>query len=808
MELNLKENELILKIKDNSVLSAIGDYILGYKITYPEKFSLAKEDYGKIHNLWHNTLKNLPTGCIIVKDDLYLKKGFDTSTYPHATFFQKVTNNHFEGRNYLQHTGYIFFIWTGLNTLRNESIKNPFIFPRATASGENESLNNFIVQIDQAKSFINRSNILELTDLTEDEVLSYYQFYFGGFNSDYVTDTAFNSKSLKSAEKTCGIFALTNERNLPDYVDNCTVDSRILCKSDEFVFYKNDLDELGLTLDCNHLYHQIIFIDDHKSHIATFENQRRELMGSRKFSPSNESGLKKMDDYFTELSSDSDFRYVRANNSVLFWADKESEFNQIKNTIAAIFRENNIKPYYPTGVRLKNLFYNSFFTNVSLLDNNSLYLADLRVPIAYFVNTSNYRSDAEGILLNERLYNVPVRFDFWDKKKKNLQSRNFIIVAPTGSGKSVTFEHIARQLLEDGVILVIIDLGGSYVKFSKLLPQDDVAYFRYKEGQPIGLNPFAYSGELTADRIDEVCEFIWTLVKREQIANEEEKTSLRKIVSHYYTLASVTGDTNFHWFTFYNFVKNNRDNLCTVLEIPESYFNMEQFLHNGSEFLPGGSYHFLFDDKEVQAKENFKGKRLILFELDDVKDNRMLLNIMLLSISSAINKAIWCDKTNRGIVFFDEFAKQMEFPAVLDKVKFYSQAIRKQEGALGLILQSVNQFPETPPAKTILDNSETLIFLNMSTKGYKDTVSRLELGKHVEAQLNSMSNNYAGFPAYSELFIYRKSIKNVYRIELPKPIFYVYQTEGATHEEMMRRYEKIGNMETVVEQMMNENILK
>lgn len=810
MELNLKEHELILEVSGNSCLGSRGDFILGYRIEYPEKYSLSEEDLSNIQNLWHNMLKNLPEGTIVVKTDIYLKKGFCTQQLPSKTYFQKITNQHFEGRNFIDHSGYIFFVFTGLDTIRNNSIKNPFILPKAEKiAKEDEKLENFKTEIAQATTFINRSPYISFSELTETGITNLYRFWFGGFNPDYVTDIEFSLKTMKTEEKICGILSITNEKNLPEQVPVCIKDGSIDCKADNFHFYKNNLDNLSLTLNCNHIYNQVICIDSHQRHLSDFLANENTLRGARFLSYSNGTAATKLGKYLSEIQDDSDFHYVRANNSVIFWSDDKNSFRHTKDTLMSVFRESNIKPYYPTGTQLKNLLYNSFFTNVSCLDNNSLYLSDLRVPITFFVNSTNYKNDNEGILLNDRIHNIPVMFDFWDRKKKNLQSRNFIIMAPTGGGKSVTNQHILRQLIEDNVIVVIVDLGDSYVKFSKLLPPEDVVYFKYQEGQPIGLNPFAYDGELTADRIEEVCEFVWTLIKRDQIATEEEKTSLRKIVTQYYSACIATGDNNYHWCNFYNFVKGNQDSLNLALEIPEDekYFNLRQLLHNGSEFMPGGSYYFLFDDRNNQAQENFRRKKLILFELSSVQDNKMLLNIMLLSITSATRKAIWNDKTTRGVVFFDEFAKQLEFPSVLDKVKFYAQAIRKQEGALGLILQSINQLPDTPAAKTILDNNETFLFLNMSSKAYSDTATRLKLNNHVEAQLNSLANNFSGTPGYSEIFILRNKKQNVFRIELPKPILYAYNTEGAVHEEMMRRYEITGNMETVITEMLNEKLL-
>ena len=58
------------------------------------------------------------------------------------------------------------------------------------------------------------------------------------------------------------------------------------------------------------------------------------------------------------------------------------------------------------------------------------------------------------MLFNDREYNIPVRKDVWDEKKKRIKARNFAIFAPTGEGKSFLANNILRQYFESDVRLV------------------------------------------------------------------------------------------------------------------------------------------------------------------------------------------------------------------------------------------------------------------------------------------------------------------------------------------------------------------
>lgn len=809
---DLKEKDLILDIKDNKIWGSRGDFIIGFKVEFKEKYTHSKEDFEAIHAIWQRAFKNLPNGTIIVKSDLYEKINYDSNILPQDNYLQECTANHFEGREYLKHNCFIYFVCTSINTTKNDSIKNPFNFPKLkTFKMEEDKISSFTDEINQTVDLINKSDFIRFKELEPKEINEYTELYFN-FNRNYLTDLKVQKNKIEADDKIVGVFNLNNEKYFPDFLEDVQEDKDYSSKQEGFVFYEGIADRLTFSINCNHIYNQIIFLDDHKLHMNDMYNREKILKSSRKFSPENELGAEKLKSSREEITEDSNSRLIRASNSVIFWTDTKKEFNHWKMKIESEFRNIDIKPNYPQRTRLKNIYYNSFFANTSCLDNNSLYFSDLKIALNLFVNSTNYKNDKEGIILNDRISNLPVIFDFWDSDKRLITARNLMIIAPTGSGKSVTFNHICRQNLDKGIINVIIDLGDSYLKFAKLLPKEDVVLFKYKEGESLGLNPFLLSDKdyynfeskegvqikkISTEKIQEVCEFIWVIIKQGEHISMEERTSLRKIVSLFYDAEDI------HTFqNFYDFIKNLKDNLHETVGIEDKkYFDVEQFLHSGSDFIDNGLYSFLFADDEDKSTQ-FIGKKLIIFELDAIKDNPLLLTIMLQTISETINKTIWQDKSKKGFVFFDEFAKQIKMPQVLSTVSYYYQAIRKQNGGVGIVLQTLNQLPDDPMAKSIIDNTETFIFLPASKEKYTGTIEKLELSSHVESQLKSLSNNFSCDKPYSELLIKRNGYAQVFRIELAKEVFLAFQTEGELHEKMMKLFEKYGTMEQAIKEIM------
>lgn len=794
-------SDLIYNIEGNQILCARGDFALGYRIQYPEKYSLSETDFETLHQAWHKALKNLPEGTIVVKSDIYTKERCDTTGFPERNFMQKATKRYFQGREYMNHVGYLFFVFTKHNTMKNDSLKNPFVFPRIEQfEKEDAERSAFINEVHQAVDIIGRSDLIRLQPLCEKEISSYCDFYFNGFQSDYFTDLETKKDHIQADEKYIGVFAITHEKNLPDTLSPALIESKCSYNNQEYGFYKGFMDDLDMTLCCDHIYNQIVFIDSHKSHLDRVAKNREMLYGARKLSPENKVGADRLQEYIDEVCDDPQYHYVRGHNDIIFWAETKDELQRQKNKIASILKNKDIKPLYLTKENMQNVFYNSFFTNVSCLNNQAMFLADLRIALCLFITSTNYKSDKEGIILCDRIFNRPIVYDFWDREKIRKSARNFAIISKTGSGKSFTAQHIFTQLIAEGVVHIIIDMGDSYLKMSKLFPKEECLMIKYQPGESLGLNPFGLVGDepVSADKIEELCEFIWTLIKKTSEASKDEQTSLRKILQHYYAV-----EDDFCWESFYRFIDLNRDVVCNLADIEGTrYFDVDEFLHAGSDFMPGGLYANLLKKTE-DASVGFVGKKLIIFELDGVKDNPLVLSLLLQVISEALNKTIWQDRTTRGIVFYDEFAKQLEFPEVFQRVKYQMQTIRKYNGAAGIVLQNLDQLPENQMGNSMLANIDTYIFLQEGS--YTTSIKRIGITDHDICQLHSLSNQFSGTPRYSEIFIRNNKFSNVYRIEVPEEVYLAFQTEGAIHEEILRNYAQTQDMELAIRRYMDNH---
>ncbi|OYX22771.1 MAG: conjugal transfer protein TraG, partial [Flavobacteriales bacterium 32-35-8] len=735
-KINLSAYHPILDIQDHIVFANNGNVVLGYQVDNPEIYSLAEKDFEDIHGSWFQAFKSLPVATVIHKQDIYQKSAYLAEELPKKSFLQRATHDYFKNREFIKNSSYLFFILPHNKALNAPKFVNPF---RKVEKGIHKQMDHnvqeFIASVNDAVSFVNNSRKISLTPLGIDKILSLTNAYFNGFNEGFDTDIQLKKSNIVIGDHHFDVLAVNSELCFGDVVQSSKTNDKFT--SDDFVFHQGFIDGLGLNLNENHIVNQIIYLDDKHKWRKLLDKKIEELKKSSNFGTQNKVILKKIEEIVAKINEDDSSRIIRGHLNIIFWDKDEVQLERIASKIKTEFKELDIVPYYPKGEERKQYFLNSYCCFASNFSNEDLFVTDLKHALCLYINNTNYQSDATGVIFNDRQHNIPVLKDVWDEKKKRIKARNFAIFAPTGEGKSFLANNILRQYFEVGVRLVIIDLGGSYSKFAKLYPNDHII-LRYEQGKNLGINPFYISdvNDLTPERLEDLAIFLLELLASGKETTKAEEVAVKKVLRYYY-LQNVGCTHSLE--NLYQFVDTKKDSILEALHIQEQHFNIYDFLHILSEYVDDGLYSFLFNVSEDQIYK-IEDKRLIVFELDEVKDNKEILSVMLKLIKSAIQRTIWRNKAERGIILFDEFAKQLKFGNVLESVEFYYQAIRKQNGAIGIILQSINQLPTNSTSASILENTQVIYSLR-NEKGYAELKSRLNLSSHDLNQLKSIRNN-------------------------------------------------------------------
>ena len=793
-------NKKIIYQNNNQIVFANGVFGVAYKLELPEKYSMGEQDYISLNEYWNKALKDLPIGTIFYKQDVFLKEKFDTSNFRNTNFLENATARHYNGMDYIKHDCYLFFLLPSQEVI-NESLTNPFKkLDKKIFEGYDGKMNAFIESVLETVQYLNSvklqgGNRLIISEMNDCLLKEYYDLYFNLFDDEKISDRFFNTNNINIGARYASMICMLDENKLPETLATHRKDKYL--SNDKTVFFKNYGENFSFDLEFSHIYNQICIIDDNRKHLDDLRKRNDQLHKSSSFDKQNVHFAKVTDDIITDIVENIDnIRIIRGHNNIIIIADTEEEL--ARNVLKANeqFRDIDIKPYVPTGNYLNALFNNSFPFFTQYLTENQLYIASLEIFCSFLNNTGNYKNDNNGILYNSRLSNIPVYLDTWDDKKKNINARNFFILSPTGFGKSFNANHIISSYYSQGVKTVIVDLGGSYKKLAALFPED-TAYITYEQGKSIGVNPFNVA-EISTEKLEELVEFIGVHYKRGGEVSEMEKTSLRKLIEAYYN----SSYSDYSLPDFVSYIKEN-ESILKQLEIKEEFFNREEFLHLMSEFVGNGAYSFLYKKSEKDLGEDIKDKKIIVFELDQARENQLLLTVMLQLVSTTINKVIWNDKSTKGIVLFDEVAEQLQWDGVLRRIQYFYQAIRKQNGAIGIILQSESQLPESPLSKSIVENTQVLYVLN--AKDYRSLQKRFGLSEHAYYQLCSIQSNFSAKRPYSEIFIMRGNVHQVYRLEVPKQVYWAYQTEGADNQKLLNMYNECGNMETAINKFLTLN---
>jgi hypothetical protein len=434
-KVNLALNPPIADIQGNMVFASNGHVVLCYKTNLPEIHSLSSEDFDALHTTWFQAFKSLPVGCVVHKQDVYLEKDYDPKKLPGNSFLEISTRNYFKGRKYIAHSSYLFFTLVKNTALNNPKYVNPFRNPpKELVPKLDEHVNNFIGSVTDAVSFINNSRKLRLLPLNSEEITEITRDYFNGFNQAMDTDIVLNDSHLTIGDSHFEVLAVNSESCFGDILQSSTIDPDFT--SDEFSFHRGFIDGLGLWLKENHIVNQIIYMDDTQKWRRVLDKKIEELQKSINFGTHNQVVLKKIKEIQEKINADDSAKLIRGHLNIVYWDSEPQRLKRIASKIKTAFKELDIFPYSPGGTERKNYFLNSYFGFSANFSNGDLYVGDLKHALCLWLNNTSYKSDATGIIFNDRGDNIPVLKDVWDEDKQRIKARNFAIFAPTGEGKS------------------------------------------------------------------------------------------------------------------------------------------------------------------------------------------------------------------------------------------------------------------------------------------------------------------------------------------------------------------------------------
>ena len=814
----------ILKVENNCIISKFADITTAYRVILPELFTLTGEEYEALHGAWLKALKVLPDYTVVHKQDFFIEERYEApEDSSERSFLARSYERHFNERPYLRHSCYLYVTKTTPERMRQTSASSVlcrgFIVPREMR--DPDAVTRFLEAAEQMERILNDSGLVRVERLTEDEIvgtaddaglLARY-FALSDERSPVVNeDIRLDPGVMRIGDKYLSMHTLSDLDMLPQSVATDFRYERL--STDRSDCRLSFAAPVGLLLSCNHVYNQVIFLDDHDETLKRLEATARNMNSLAAYSRSNAINREWIEMYLNEAHSQG-LRSVRCHCNVMAWAESESELKRIRNDVGSQLALMGCTPHHDT-VDMPVLFWAAIPGNEADFPAEESFYTFLDQALCLFNEETNYRSSLSpfGIKMSDRLSGIPIHLDISDLPMKRgvITNRNKFILGPSGSGKSYLTNHLVRQYWEQGAHILLVDTGNSYQGLCSLIHAKtkgrDGVYFTYTEEAPIAFNPFyVEDGVYDVEKRESLKTLLLTLWKREsEEPTRSEEVALSNAVNLY--LSKLRADRSIvpSFDTFYEFVETDYRRLLEQKRVREKDFDLENFLNVLEPYYKGGEYDYLLNsDRQLDLLD----KRFIVFELDNISSNRTLLPVVTLIIMETFISKMRRLKGVRKMILIEECWKALTSANMSAYIRYLFKTVRKYFGEAVVVTQEVDDIISSPIVKeSIINNADCKILLDQRKYLSKfDGIQRL-LGLTDKERAHILSINLSNDPKrrYKEVWIGLGGVQSaVYATETSAAEYLCYTTEESEKMQVMELAGKLGgDIEAAIRQLARE----
>lgn len=819
MELTMENSLPILGVEDDCILSKAGDLTLAFEVFLPEIFTLGNQEYEDFHQAWVKALKILPVNSILHKQDWFAETKFKGDFSGELHFLKGSSERFFHERPYLDHCSYLFLTRKSSggkpsNSLFSGLLKKSVLPPGCFAE---TAIQSFYDAAGQFEKILSESGFIRFRRIPGSELVSseytaglienYCQLQFPRQQWPVLKDIQFK-KGFKIGADHTQIFTLSAVSDLPAYCG-----SRISYdpySTDQTGFPVGFGAHLGQLLCCNHLFNQFIFIQDGRQLTRRFERKRKRLQSLAGYSRENGLARDAVNDFLNEAIREQR-TLVKAHFNVQVWTQQKEQLPEIRNLVSAALSRMEVTPRLET-LGAPQIWWAGIPGNAGDFPLNDTFDTFTDQAVCFLNLETSYRSSSGpcGLRLGDRLTGKPLQVDISDEPLRNgiCTNRNKFILGPSGSGKSFFTNHLVRSYYDQGAHIVLVDVGNSYQGLCTLLKG---YYYSYAETDPICFNPFYLEGRGTPDT--EKKESIKTLLhalwkKDTETFQRSEYVSLSNALQLYYQKLYEHPEIFPCFNSFYEFLQQDFVPALQAEGVKEKDFDMGNLLYVLRPYYRGGEFDYL-----LNAKENLDllQQRLIVFELDRIKDHPILFPVVTIIIMEVFIAKMRKLKGIRKMILIEEAWKAIAREGMAEYIKYLFKTVRKYFGEAVVVTQDVEDIISSPVVRqTIIHNSDCKILLDQRKYLNKfDQIQEL-LGLSEKEKTLVLSLNKANDPGkkYKEVFISLGGIlSKVYRTEVSPEEYLTYTTEETEKVRVQAYTRKYGNMEKGIRALVQEKEL-
>ena len=233
--------------------------------------------------------------------------------------------------------------------------------------------------------------------------------------------------------------------------------------------------------------------------------------------------------------------------------------------------------------------------------------------------------------------------------------------------------------------------------------------------------------------------------------------------------------TELNFNSYYEFAI---ERIPQILKEDHVSFAINEFATILKPFYKGGEMENTLNNDMDSSLFN---EKFIVFEIDKIKDNRVLFPIVVLIIMDVFTQKMLL-KEGRKCLVIEEAWKAIATPVMATYIQYLYKTARKHWAMVGVVTQEIQDVTESKIVKeAIINNSGVFMLLDQSKfkdkfDNIKKTLALTDIDCKKIFTINRLENKEGRSP-FKEVFIKRGQEGDVYGIEEPPECYMNYTTE-------------------------------
>lgn len=746
---------------DNGLLiGANGEISIVIQITNPViRYSAAAPAYDEFHQLLISIVKILGDGYFLQKQDM-ISRGI----YPGKKadeYLQQKYNDHFAGRRFLKVDTYL--------TITRQVRKGTFYVYDGKAIRDFRQAIGKVMDVLSAGKAAPKLLDEKAINLLVKQVLS--MDFSGQVSLNNIAPTETELKMGPRSVRNISLIDIDNidlplevsshiELNEKDTLRGFPVDFL------SFLFKVPEFDVV--------LFNQVIEIPSQTGTLRKLEQKKKRHSGIP--DPANQICVADIDLLLNDVARENQLLVNCHFNIVVAAADEalQKACNYIESALFSL----GIIPSKNAYNQLE-LFRTALPGNGVELQHYDWFLTTCDAALCFFFKEAMQQDEPSDFLIRfTDRQGVPVSIDPADlpMRTNRINNRNKFILGPSGSGKSFFMNALVEQYFLYNMDVVIVDVGHSY---SGLCSYYKGKYITYSEDKPITMNPFLVSEK---EYNIEKKEFLVTLIAllwkgSDVVLNTVERDVVAQVISAYYQCyftEFIIRDLSFN--SFYEYALDKIPEIKQAERIP---FDIDEFRYVLKKFYRGGEYASILNEA---TDESLFGERFIVYEIDNLQGNKILLPIVTLIIMDVFVQKMRHRKQQRKALILEEAWRALTSPVMAGFLLYLVKTVRKFWGELIPVTQELNDMLGNPILKdSLIASTDTVILLDQTKfkDNYNEIAALLSISETERKKIFTINqlDNTEGRGRFKEVYIRRGSVGEIYGVEVALEQYLTYTTE-------------------------------